>query len=52
MSIIGAIIAFLLGIWLIFAAFHIIFTILGWILVIAAVVVVIQYLVGSRNSRL
>lgn len=50
MSTIGAILALILGIlFLTVWSVNVIFTILGWILVIAAVVWLIRYLTASRT---
>lgn len=51
-TLIIAIVAVLLGLWLALSGLHLIFTILGWVLVIAAVVWVISVLFGSANTRL
>lgn len=50
MSTTGAIIALILGVLILtFWAVNILLTILGWVLVIAGAVVLIQYLVGKRK---
>lgn len=52
MSTTGAIIAIVLGILVLtFWAVHILLTILGWVLIVAGAIVLIQYLVGNRNRR-
>lgn len=48
---IGAILALILGIILIFWTAHILLDILGAIIVIAAAIWLIRYLIGNRSSR-
>lgn len=50
MSTTAAIIAIVLGVLILtFWAVHILLTILGWILIVAGAIVLIQYLVGKRK---
>lgn len=49
--IVGIVVALLLGIWLIMSAFHVLLSILGWLLVIGAVVSLIMYLMRQRGGR-
>lgn len=46
---IGAIVAGVLGILLLLWTAHIVLHILGWVLIVAAVIAVVQYLLAGRN---
>jgi hypothetical protein len=51
-SIIAAILVVILGLWLALSGLHLILTIIGWVLVIAAALWVIQVLFSSSRTRL
>lgn len=52
-NIIGAILLVLVGIWVITATVHILLDILGVVLIVAAVVLIVQHVRGTRGrSRL
>lgn len=52
MGIVGIIVAALLGLYLAFAGFHIIISIIGWILIVAAVVGLIRLATAGRRTNL
>lgn len=48
---IGSVVGLLLGVWLIVSAFHIMLTIIGWVLVVAAAVALVKYLTDHRKGH-
>jgi hypothetical protein len=49
-TILGAILALVVGVLLIIWTAHIVLHILGWVLVVAAVVWLVRFLLSSRNN--
>lgn len=49
--IVGMILLLLVGIWLALSAIHILLTVLGWIFIIGAAVVLIKVLMGRSRGR-
>lgn len=48
---IGSVVGLLLGVWLIVSAFHIMLTIVGWVLVVASAVALVKYLTDRRKGH-
>lgn len=48
---IGIVVGLIVGVWLIVSAFHILLTILGWVLVVASVASLVMYLMRHRGGN-
>lgn len=48
---IGTVVGLIVGVWLIVSAFHILLTVLGWVLVVGAVASLVMYFMRGRRGH-
>ena len=49
--IIGTIVGLIVGAWLIVSAFHIAWTVIGWVLVVASIATLVMYFMRQRKEH-